>query len=491
MKGIIRYTCIGVLFLSSCNNYLDEVPDDRTVIDSPEKVRELLVTAYPISSYIPFCEAMSDNSGDKSKLAPIQAQANEESYLWKDITSTFQDTPDFYWNSCYEAIAAANHALYAINKSEDKNRYKAYKGEALVARAYSHFMLVSLFSQRYNPAVADKDLGIPYVTEPETVVYGTYERKTIQYVYDMIEKDLEEGLPLIDNDAYDVPKYHFTESAAYGFASRFYLSKGDWEKAYKYASRVLGLNPASHLRNWEAYHKMDYQEIRTTYTNSEEQANILLSGAISSLGRYNGGYRYGLTIDIRDKLFETNVSRGEFMYKIFGRETSLNLPKFKEFFKLNSLNSTTGVPYIMVPLITMEEVLFNRAESLVMQGHFGEAIADINAFFSMRIKDYDYNLNQVSRTDFEDFYRYENPDINPWFDVSREQKIFLKGILDLKRKEFIQEGMRWFDIKRFNIEIKRKDKEGNVLDILRKNDWRRAIQIPKAAVAEGIEANQR
>jgi len=37
---------------------------------------------------------------------------------------------------------------------------------------------------------AATDPGIPYITAPETTVFTTYDRKTVQYDYDMIEKDL-------------------------------------------------------------------------------------------------------------------------------------------------------------------------------------------------------------------------------------------------------------------------------------------------------------
>ena len=38
--------CAGLLS-TACNDFLDEVPDNRTVIDTPEAVSELLVSAYP------------------------------------------------------------------------------------------------------------------------------------------------------------------------------------------------------------------------------------------------------------------------------------------------------------------------------------------------------------------------------------------------------------------------------------------------------------
>ncbi len=491
----VKYICILIVagLLSSCNDFLEQMPDDRTVIDTPTKVKELLVTAYPRASYIDFCEAMTDNAGDKLNQSLIQTPVNEQAYYWENISSHTQDTPSLFWSFSYAAISSANHALDAIENADNPEEYAALKGEALVARAYNHFMLVSLFSQRYNPAVAERDLGIPYVTAPETVVYGNYKRENLAKVYELIEKDLTEGLSLIRDEIYDVPKYHFTESAAYAFASRFYLTIGKWQEAYESAKRVLGLNLKSQLRNWEAYMAMDFDEIKKTYTHYTEPANILLAGVTSVLGRYNGGYRYAMTPEIRDRLFKSgNVVGADFLYKIYGQANALNIPKFEEHFRRTGINTATGIPHVMAPLLTMEEVLFNKMEASVMLGgKYEEIMQDINTFFSTRIMDYDESIHTVREIDFEDYYRYANPAIYPWFETDRKQEVFLKGILDLKRREFIQEGMRWFDIKRFNIEVRRYNEDGDLIDMLRKNDARRAIQIPSNAVAEGIEPNPR
>lgn len=60
-----------LITLSSCDNFLSEVPDNRTQIDTPEKISELLVNAYPDACYMEFAETMTDNvfdSGDQDYL---------------------------------------------------------------------------------------------------------------------------------------------------------------------------------------------------------------------------------------------------------------------------------------------------------------------------------------------------------------------------------------------------------------------------------------
>jgi starch-binding outer membrane protein, SusD/RagB family len=225
MKKYPIYFLIIILSVG-CKKFLEQPPDNRAVLNSPEKVSQLLSTAYPQANYMAFSESISDNVADKG-IGGLE-RTNIDPFYFRDVANIEEDSPEFYWNACYKAIAAANQALEICAKEPAK--YAAQKGEALVCRAYAHFMLVTFFSKVFDPATASKDPGIPYVLKPEKVVFEQYERKTVQYVYEMIEKDLTAGLPLIDDKLYKVPRYHFTKAAAHAFASRFYLFKREYSK---------------------------------------------------------------------------------------------------------------------------------------------------------------------------------------------------------------------------------------------------------------------
>ena len=76
----------------------------------------------------------------------------------------------------------------------------------------------------YNPNTAESHLGIPYRTRTGDSVYPeNTERGSLKNTYEQIAADLEAGLPLIKDAAYEVPKYHFNRKAANAFAARFYL----------------------------------------------------------------------------------------------------------------------------------------------------------------------------------------------------------------------------------------------------------------------------
>ena len=222
MKNLkITLSLLILISITSCDDFLSEKPDNRTEIDTPAKISELLVEAYPQMSYFEIAETMSDNVFDSGM--PETLANNEQNYNWLIQTETTNiDTQAYYWDACYKAIAHANKALQAIDELGNPTSLNPQKGEALIARAYSHFMLVSLWSKRYNPATAASDLGVPYVTKPETELLTKYKRNTVAEVFDFIEKDIEEGLKHVTND-YKEPRFHFNINASKAFASRFYL----------------------------------------------------------------------------------------------------------------------------------------------------------------------------------------------------------------------------------------------------------------------------
>ncbi|MFR4236410.1 MAG: RagB/SusD family nutrient uptake outer membrane protein [Alistipes onderdonkii] len=90
------------------------------------------------------------------------------------------------------------------HRQDGDDRQAERRKAALICRAYAHFVLVNVFCQHYDPAHPD-DLGIPYM-EKETELDPKYERGTVAEVYAKIEKDIEEGLPLINDVIYSVPK---------------------------------------------------------------------------------------------------------------------------------------------------------------------------------------------------------------------------------------------------------------------------------------------
>ena len=468
---------ICYISLPGCKKMLDTPPDNRAELNSADKVSQLLTSAYPSSDYITFCESMSDNAGDRGFKTYLNAVINDNPYRFTDFSSSDDGSIDTYWGSCYKAISAANQALQACNEAKNPADYSAYKGEALIARAYSHFMLVSLFAKTYDPATAASDLGIPYVTEPEKTLYKTYDRKTVAYVYDMIEKDLTDGMPLLNDNAYKVPAYRFTKAAAHAFASRFYLFKKQYDKVIEQANLTFPTNIGSYLRPWNStYAGLSEAGLKAIYTSTTEKANLLLATTSSLWARWPG-YRYGLNINIYASVYaygQSKISGGQWAYNVLSYGTSgqdIGLPKWRENFVNTS--PAIGYAYIYVPLLSAEEVLFNRAEALVMQGNYAAALTDLNTFMSTRIVNYSETDNKLTQEKVTAFYN-----------TADVKQALINTILDLKRAEFMQEGLRWFDILRYNLPVTHIDENKKEFS-LQPNDLRRVLQIPQTAQTAG------
>ena len=158
--------CAG-LIATSCDSFLDTMPDNRADVDSKETITALLVSAYPTSTDRLMTEMSSDNAMDNGEKFSVEDQAHEDSYLWNDITSIGNDSPQAYWQTCYKAIAAANLALESIADLGNPENLNAQRGEALMCRAYGHFALANTFCLAYNPLTADADMGISYSNASE------------------------------------------------------------------------------------------------------------------------------------------------------------------------------------------------------------------------------------------------------------------------------------------------------------------------------------
>ena len=483
-----------LLIVVSCDEVLDENPDNRTFIDTPEKIAELLVAAYPEAGYAPFLEPMSDNAGDKGPSSTTDFRVNEEMYFWRDLNDIDPDTPTDYWNDTYEAISHANQALVAIEALGGEAELNPLRGEALLCRAYAHFMLVNIFSKAYNPATSATDIGIPYVTMPETVLLGDFERENVAQVYSNIREDLEEGLRLVEDD-YAVPTFHFTKQAANAFASRFYLILGEWELVIKHSNLVLGTSDdVSMLRDIATSSRLTLQNQFALYTSSSlEPANLLLVSGNSRYNRIEAVARYQLSPRLNNSLFGTNITGKPWAYSLFFREGSDNnaVPKYQEYFRVTNPAASIGIPFVTFVLFSTDEVLLNRAEAHAMLGQTEEATNDINLSLEVKTVNYDRNTDVLTSQMIEGIYADVPNDLyTPFYTIPENALPLVAAILDIKRTVFYNEGLRWLDIKRHDIAIEHQDFNGNSF-FLPKGDNRRALQIPEAAQALGIIENPR
>ncbi|ERJ58870.1 RagB/SusD family nutrient uptake outer membrane protein [Sphingobacterium paucimobilis] len=476
----------GCLF-SACESFLAENPDMRVTLDDVPKIRELLTNAYAKGSYVAFTESASDNAEDKGPIV-VENPVNANPWKFQRVNSSGQDSPNYFWIKTYQAIAAANIAIEAYNNLPVERQIDpSVLGEAFLTRAFNHFMLVTLYAAPYDPLSAASRPGIPYVTEAGKKVITKYDRTTVAEVYARIETDLQEGMALIDDSKYKIPKFHFNRAAAYAFATRFYLFKQDYAKSATYGEEALGLNLTNHLRpiNTRQWRNLTFNERLQYFGSVDNPSNLLLIEVESYLSRSSPGYRYGLTTASNQELFwNGNVTGdGVYGYILHGNSSVYNHAKWNEHFVYSGLQASSGNAYVTHPALTVDEMLLNRAESYAYLEKYDQAIEDLNQFASKKIFD-----GQQGDT-YSAAYRITSAKILNYYETTDLKYGIVQAVLDFKRREFLFEGLRYFDILRYQIPVLHRTLDNNETYILGPNDPRRAFQMPEEVVLSGIQNN--
>lgn len=557
-KGMLRllsfYLFTFLLLATSCDDYLDKNPDNRADLTTADDISELLVSAYPTTHYAAIAELMSDNTDEvvgSSYTAYNLFQ--EEAATWKDGTTEITDSPFLLWDACYHAIACANEALEAIEKQGNPESLAQQRGEALVCRAYNHWVLTNIFTKGYSPRTSTTDLGVPYMKTVENTVKPHYDRGTVAEDYAQMAADLNEGIPLLKDATYSVPAYHFTYKAAEAFAARFWLfyvqpDGSNYDRVISYAHDVLTDDPTSMLKNWKEIGTLSPSDnIRANaFIDADQPSNLLLYTTSSLWARMYGPYRIGEKY-CHDEIIsttETNQARDTSLpsdypphyYSLWGSPTHLNykiflasetpkvfMDKFGEYFEYTDRVNGVGYPRELFPALLADEVMLNMVEAYVMKKDYTDAISNINIWLhnftdmtkTVTLQDiidtYGDVRPPVTLDDAQhtvvyygmNYYRPLSPTpkkrLNPDFDIEAgNQELFLQCLLHCRRIMTLHEGLRWFDIKRYGIEIYRRRLQINgqrvyvtVTDTLGVDDPRRAVQLPQSVINAGMEANPR
>lgn len=515
-----------VLGFSACGDYLDKLPDDRASLDTQEKVAQFLVSAYPTHMPTYIFELASDNVTDNGTQYLFRDN-QDKIYRFEDDTYTGNDDPYSLWNSHYTCVATANNALQALDEMGGSSAMPGEYSEALLCRAYAMFNLANIFCLSYNKDSADVYLGLPYPLKVEAPT-TQYERGTLAELYGHINDDIEAALPLLDDTHLTTPKYHFNTNAAYAFAARFNLFYGNYDKAIQYASKVLGTNPSSMIRDFSAlYGLAGVDDIQNAYLNSGVNANLMLQTAYSSAGRMLYSSSYRRFAHNRNKCYDVNWAwmpwAGEsgtryntlwVSHMMYGSTYGVRFPKQDELFEYTDKVGGTGYAHIVVPVFTADETLLVRAEAEALSNDSASAVRDINYWinnhctsswtYSGRTWTRPTSLTMSDINAFYDDLPYEPVHLESDLQSSAKKQLHPQGftvasgnqenlvqmILQMRRIDTLHDGSRLMDLKRYGISYE------HVLDgenpiVIQPGDKRLAFQLPDDAINNGLAANPR
>lgn len=546
VSHILLYSFVP-LFLASCtDSFLDEEPDDRTKLDTPEKVIKLFTSSYPDANYGWVCELSSDNVMDLNSVhLPYSTQAkqepthynltssgrqDDEMFRFEPVkSSTSSDTPAAIWTSFYGAINSVNEGLKALDEMEASGvavdaKFRAARAEGLLIRAYSHFILVNCFSQAYkDDELSRQDIGVPYITEPIVTVDDNYDRSNVTETYKKIEADLEEGLKNISDINFEKPKWHFNTNAAHAFAARFYLYKREWQKVFEHASAVLGDNNEQLLTRMFDYTPLDdctyLSDFANVWQDPDIYSNIMLIDTYSTIQR-KCRYRYGQgSLVARAIYYHQSPMSGQWVANpsiwasgLGGNGYGSFYPAWiSEQFEYSDKVAGIGYAHTIRREFTYAELLLERAEAEIMLGDYDGATNDLITYsasiqkFSPTTKQtylahglavltkdmiLDWFAKKTTRNYncFDDWNFVTN--MSPSYVIPEEAVPYMNTLNYFRRYETNFSGLRFFDLKRWGMEYSHEYGLNNELYTMTWNDPRRALEVPQDAIASGLEPSR-
>lgn len=550
LKYIALSAALGLMALSSCNDFLDKVPDTRVDLQNVEQLRQLLITGYLDVNYAATGELSSDNMVDNQ--APDEegnrynltsyALPDEQLFKWEDVnTGTDNETPSGIWSGCYGAIACANAVLEKADEMEangklsgtDLEKLRAVEGEAYLIRAYHHFVLASFFCMPWRgDELSAQYQGIPYITKPETTVKPHYERGTLLETYKNIEADLLKGLPLINDSYYEIPKTHFNKSAANAFACRFYLTKRDYEKVLEYANAAFNGSDPSQLMSdlWSQSNFYYIKDINRYATSTQRPGNWLQLSTYSTWWRRYRGYRFACNREARRATIQgpgpswencryrntrTNqtFSMNPCFASVCGTSGEAEYGSYfagncGEQFEYTDKLAGIGYCHVVRHEFWAEETLLARAEAKLFMGDTEGCVADLKIWDDARQNNIAGNSNMVPLTAklIEKFYTTKGggdefgimktihiDEVCPTakYHLTEAMMPYMQCIQHYRRIETVHTGLRWLDIKRLGLSITHYFGRFNQKYTLKTLDDRYAIQIPSEVRMAGLEPNVR
>ncbi|WP_233098696.1 RagB/SusD family nutrient uptake outer membrane protein [Aureibaculum flavum] len=359
-------------------------------------------------------------------------------YRWILTDTPSEDTNTYKWAMFYEWIANANIIIAGIDDAVgDDDVRENVKGQALLYRAYSHFMLVQVYADRYVKGQVNSQLGVPLKTEPSTEPIA---RATVEEVYNQINADIDTAITLLAGKS-QTNKSHLSENVAKGLKARVALVQGNWDVAVQYAIVARS-----------GYPLMDQETYRQGFSTNLDQNSEFMwashivedqSNGFGNLGAYISRNFSSAAIranprsinkPLYDKISSTDVRKslwspdGEHANLQDGYEISSRHSKHP-YTNQKFLTESTGVALMDVPMMRSAEMHLIEIEALARDGEDGLAAQALFNLVSTR--DDNYVLSTNTGQDLID-------------EIMVQRRIELWG-----------EGFRFLDLKRLSLPLNR------------------------------------
>lgn len=439
--AIASLACFGLI---SCDSFLEEYSQDLAKVESWKDLDEVLlgnVYIKPGRIYVENYYLKRDGGGfDLDILHFMSDEINmsddnfedigyyEEMfpfYTWQrdtgiDREKRYVGGDDKYWDQMYERINICNMIIALIDEQPesfptDAVEKERVKGEALFMRGLYYFMLTNLYAQPYEPAKAATTPGMPLKTT-EYVEDKEFERSSLEETYSLILSDLTESEKCLEGKTRK-SRYRVDQAGVRILLSRVYLYMQNWEKSIEYAGKVLDKNSSlmSLASKSPRQSSLDMACPEILFT----MGDYFVAAAFCD-SRYHIPAWY-ISDDIAGLYSKTDYRKKLYIGE---SQTQAYSPVFM---KVNGQPETWGTYYGAGSVFTIRtaEAYLNIVEASAYKGDYTTAKNYLRNFLATRMSD--------------------EPAIP---DSGNELIDFIR---DERAREFLLEGHRWFDLRRYTV----------------------------------------
>lgn len=373
-------------------------------------------------------------------------------YGWTFNTS-LREGETMYAN-CQQMIARANFIIDGYNKCDMSNAnlftpaamqsVRNVKGEAFFTRAYFLFYLAQFFCQDYDESIADNaNSGVSYRTDYAPSSEGsTYPaRKTLRETYKQITEDLDSAAQYINTPG-SQSCYDISVDAVTAMQARVALAMDNYTEAARKAEEVINtqtyalINSADMMEDFW-WGNFDTETIFKLFSASSSE---LPSQTGSSYLPYTeGGIPSFVPTQTVVDLYSENDYRKSVYFTSLDLQTStgitgtvLALSKYPENgYVWESAGEYDYARFAIEPkVIRLSEMYLIAAEAYAMSNDITNGAKWLNDFERSRIADYQ-DQSFASAADLMEEIRNE------------------------RQREFLGEGMRLMDLKRWHLGVTR------------------------------------
>lgn len=439
----------SAMLMVSCSDFLEDYSQELSRVEKWQDLDELLLG----EGYMKSSRFTTDQYNDPSDLNPnldiLHYMSDELTqyadfdkgdplaivqpmfpfYTWQRDTGMDEDGrymggDEKYWNFLYERINIVNMVLSEIDNmpeadADDKAGKERVKGEALFLRAAYYFLLTNLYGEPYVPSKAESALGVP-MKLTEYVEDIEFERASLKTLYSQITDDLTLAESLLDGKSRK-SIYHANDIAAYLLHSRVALYMQDWQTAADMAAEVIERQP-------QLRYLADVAPGSDAITKDSPETIFSMGGYLVAInfadyeGMFGDYYpTYTVSDDIVQLFDDDDYRKSLYLGEsdLFGIENV--------FLKVNGQRRNWSKYYDVSDcfLLRTPEAYLTMAEANAYLGKEDDARATLRKFLATRM------MGAVN--------------------VTESGKELVDLIRNERAKEFLLEGHRWFDLRRYTV----------------------------------------